>query len=519
MTQKVQNVSSKVQSRIERMLYPNSTDTFVHRIQKWYHTAIARNELPFWIVFSIAIYIPFEEFIIKWLPLSTALRFIPEIILYALTAKVLGQKISKKQGLTPTSIDILLVMFWVTTVISIIVNGSKLIPSLENIRALWRYISVFYIIVNIEISERKLKLLLTSIKTVAVIQAAIAMLQFVMPSSFKQIFAPKQFVIGDIERVSNAEAGNIKAGSVFGTFANPAVLASFLLIMFLIGVSQFLSSPGTIAIQVQKITELIVILFGIFASKKRAALLLAALAPILLLYFRRRIRSVLKLSWIYVALALAVMLLLLFSGYTVDTSFTGQDSHEQTISFTSYIAQLFSPEYYERSSENSRGWMIRTTVGTLFTSGSWFGFGPDQENMREVVFNLLTDGVDRAKIVASEAFFEDVYWVAMLAYYGIVGMVIFSMIMWRLFRAGKWLTKHARSAEYRSLGSIYCTLFILTFFYNCIERVFELRPFSFYFWLMSGLVINAYNQHRFRRPIPTGTRDKHPRLKEAAHPR
>ena len=461
-------------------------------------SAIASKDMPFWTVFSIALYIPFEEFIIKWLPLSVVLRFIPELILYALTAKVLGQKLLRKQKLASTTIDILLILFMVSTIISIILNGSRLIPSLENIRALWRYLSVFYIIANVNVSTAQLTQLLNGMRIVALVQAAIASLQFFMPASFRQFFAPKQFAIGNIERVSNAEAGNIKAGSVFGTFANPAVLASFLLIVFLINTSHVLASPNNLGIQLQGLSGLATILFGIFASKKRAALILALLAPVVLLFFQRRIRSMFKLSWAYAALVLATVLVLMVVGTSVDTSFTGQESHESTISFTSYIAQLFSPEYYERSSENSRGWMIRTTVTTLIHSASWFGFGPDQENMRRVIFNLLTNGVDRSKINASESFFEDVYWVAMLAYYGIIGMVLFTMIMWRLFKAGRWLAKFSNLPEYQTLGSIYCTLFTLTFFYNCIERVFELRPFSFYFWLLSGLVINAYNCHRFQ---------------------
>ena len=472
---------------------------FKHHIVDQYFAAKRAEEIPFWIVFSIAMYIPFEEFIIKWLPFSGLLRFVPEMILYGLAIKVVSQKFSSQQRLgTSTTIDILLLMFLISTLISIIINGSSFIASLENLRALWRYISVFYIVVHIDITASRLKLIMTSIKKVALLQAGLAIIQYFMPSSVNQIFAPKKFKIGDIERVSAAEAGKLKAGSVFGTFSNPAVLASFLLVALLIGISQFLTFSGEFNFKIGEISSILTLFFGIFASKKRAALLLAFVLPIVFLKYKKRFSALLKLIWIYAALIFIVILLFFFLGGNVDTSFTGNESQETTIDFTSYIAQLFSPEYYERSSENSRGWVVRITIATLIKSNSWFGFGPDLENMRGIMFDLLTDGADRTKIYALEPF-EDVYWMAMLAYYGIVGMSLYGMILARLFQSAQWLTRNAKNPEYRTLGSLFCTLVILTIIYNSITRVLELRPYSFYFWLFSGLVINSYNRLRFQK--------------------
>lgn len=483
------------------MIAFNPTD-FKSGLIRWYRTASELGEIPYWIVFAIALYIPFEEFTVKWLPLAVVWRFVPELILYALALKILIQRLfidNCKWKQTP--IDWLLLLFFLSTIISILLNGSKLFPAVENIRALWRYLSVYYIIVNIDISTEKLKLLLKGIKTVAIVQTSLAILQFFMPASFNAFFAPKQFKIGDIERISAAEKGKLKAGSVSGTFANPAVLASFLLIAFIIGLSQFFfKSSVDINVIAKDFSSSFVLLLGIFASKKRAAFVLALLAPVILLWYQKRFRSVAKLTWAYAAIIFAVILALFIFGVSVDTSFSGADSKKETIEFTSYIAQLFSPEYYARSAENSRGWVIRITFQSLIQSGSWFGFGPDLENMRGIIFDLLVDGGDRRKIFALEPL-EDVYWMAMLAYYGVVGMSLFFLMLWRLFKAGRWLSKYGSNVEYKALGNSYCTLITLTLVYNFITRVFELRPFSFYFWLLSGLVVNIYNRQLIQRKI------------------
>ncbi|MGD1899155.1 MAG: hypothetical protein ACFB16_19655 [Phormidesmis sp.] len=87
----------------------------------------------------------------------------------------------------------------------------------------------------------------------------------------------------------------------------------------------------------------------------------------------------------------------------------------------------------------------------------------------------------------------------MLGYFGIVGMGIYAVMIWRLFRASSWLIKFSPEPEYRRLGVIFCSIVVFTIFYNFIERILQIRGFSLYFWLFAGLVINAYNKHQHHR--------------------
>lgn len=466
----------------------------IHSVADRYRAARAANEVSFWIVFWIALYTPFEEFIIKWLgPLSGLARFFPELVLYGLMGKILVNRFFRRT-LKPTPIDMLLVLFGLSTLISIAINDSSLKQSLLSLRSLWRYISVFYIVVNIKVSVHNLGRLVKGIAVVGLMQSVLASLQFFMPNSVLKIFAPKGVQLGGYSRASHAESGTTKIGAVFGLFSAPAALSAFLLVILVILTTYFFAPPGILSGRLQELSGLGAVLFGVFATKKRAALLIALIVPLVVLVFYRKSKGVAKTVWIYAALSVSIMLLTTLLGASFDTSFEGSAARSESIDIGSYLLQVFDPNYWEESSEAARGWVFNTVIHTLKESGSWFGFGPDLYNTRKLIADVLVDGRDRAKIIAMGPV-EDTYWMMMLAYFGVVGMSIYLAMIWRLFRAGRWLTKFSPEPEYKRLGVIFCSLVICTVFYNFIERILQIRGFSLYFWLFAGLVVNAYNLH------------------------
>ncbi|MGD1864284.1 MAG: hypothetical protein ACFB0D_06990 [Phormidesmis sp.] len=484
------------------MMIPKPSEA-IHSVVDWYRATLAAGDIPFWIVFAIAIYTPFEEFLIKWMPsaIGSLIRFFPEVVLYGLMIQVLGTRFFKTRNLKATPIDLLLMLFFLSTLISMLINGSRLAPSLINMRALCRYLSVFYIVVNINISNGQLKAIVNGIKIAGLVEAGIASVQYFLPDGIvAKIFAPRELKIGGFERVSQAESGEIKIGSVFGTFASPAVLSAFLLLTLVICLVGFFMTPDIFAAKLRALPSMGMILFGLFASKKRASWLIAILLPLVVLYFRRRSKGLAKTIWLYVLLLLILLGVTSFLGSSFDTSFAGVEARERSIDVGSYILQLFSPSYWQRSSENARGWVVITIVSTLFKSGSWFGFGPDIENVRNIIYDMLVDGSDRYKILELDPL-EDTYWFALMAYFGVIGLGLYIAMIWRLFRAGRWLSKFSPNPEYRRLGTMFCTIVVVTVLYAFVERIFKFRAFSFYFWMFSGLVVNAYN-NRERKETP-----------------
>lgn len=462
-------------------LYPTSGKAFA-RI----------SNVPYWIVFAIALYTPFEEFVLRWLPgiIPVALRFVPELVLYGLLVYVCGMRLIKGHSLRRTPIDFPVAAFFIATAISIVLNSSPIVGSIINMRTIWRYLSVFYIVVNLDISFRELRQLLKGLRIVVIAQAFIGSIQYFLPASFNQaFFAPRGFEIGDYEGKSLAADGNLKVGATAGTFSDSAVLSAFLLV----GLSLFLS--GAFALgngllpSTTDIGSLGTIMFGIFASKKRAALAIALITPLLVLYVLNRRKDLVNTTWLYGALGLVGILSIAVLVGSIE-SFSGADDRQKSIDLSTYFLQVFSPEYWRQSNEEARGWFMRVILDGIFSTHSWFGFGPDFEHTQDSIRATLSTATDMAKLERDAPVFDDSFWFAFIAYFGIIGTAIYGFILKRLYDSARWLARVSTRPELRTLGATFATLVFVTVLYTFVERIFRLRAFSFYFWLLAGLVVN-----------------------------
>ena len=462
-------------------LYPPAEKTFA-RV----------TNIPFWIIFAIALYTPFEEFFLRWLPgiVPVALRFVPELVLYGLLVYVCGMRLIRGRSLRKTPIDWLVAAFFFATAISIVLNGSPIVGSIINLRTIWRYLSVFYIVVNLDISFSELRQLLKGLRIVVLLQAVIGSLQYFLPASFNQaFFAPRGFEIGDYEGKSLAADGNLKVGATAGTFSDSAVLSAFLLVGFSLLLSGAFATGSGLIPSLPDIGGLGAIMFGIFASKKRAALAIALIVPLLVLYVLNRKRDVINTTWLYAGAALVGALAVTAFVGSVE-SFSGADDRQKSIDISTYFLQVFSPDYWQQSNEEARGWFMQTILHGIFSTHSWFGFGPDFEHTQKALRGTLSTATDMAKLERDAPVFDDSFWFAFVAYFGIIGTAIYGLILKRLYDSAKWLTRVSTRPELRTLGATFATLIFITVLYTFVERIFRLRAFSFYFWLLAGLVVN-----------------------------
>ena len=452
------------------------------------------SDFPFKVIFWIALYTPFEEFFLRWLPDSAAvaLRFVPEFILYILLFQVCGLKLLRGQPLKRTPIDWIVFAFFVATGISMVINDSSITQSVINMRTIWRYLSVFYVIVNIEISRSDLKRLLSGLRIVMIAQAILGSLQYFLPEGFNRaVFAPKGYSIGTYEAGSNAaEAGAVKVGATYGTFSDPAILSAFMLIGLTLFFGTAYVSGGTLLPSIKDWGGIGALLFATFATKKRAALALALLIPPLVIFVYGRSKRLVNMGWFYGVVALIGVLAILAAG-AASSSLSGVDEREQSVNLADYFLQVFTSEYWTASNEQARGWFMNTILHAVISTRSWFGFGPDAWGTLNSIEATLTDGNDMEKLYRDAPVFDDGFWFAFIAYFGFVGTAIYAFMMKRLYDASKWLARVSAEPEYRTLGSTFATLVLITVLYTFVERTFRLRAFSFYFWLLAGLVVNT----------------------------
>jgi hypothetical protein len=437
--------------------------------------------IPLQIIFFIAFYIPFEDLISAWLPLPEVgigiIRLIPDLIIYFILFRIIYIRKAHKMGFNKTFIDPLLLAFFLCFCLSIIFNQSDLLASFDHLRTSWRYVAIYYILVNISFSISQTSRFLKVLQRIGVLQAVLTSFQFFLPATFKIALAN-----GGCEKA-------ISKGASCGTFMDSATLSCFLLITISLILTDILHK----FLQNEKLTKkeiisLFILYFGLFSSKKRAALFYAVSMPIFTFLFFNRKRFLGIYLWLLISLITILIITLPF--LITELKLVTQESAEIQTNMSSYFLRVFSGDYWDEFFLNARGWFIALIGKALIKSGSWFGFSPDLSTVVEKISTFLPRAIDVAKLKRDKDVFYDAYWFAQLAFYGIPGLTFYWSILYFLYCDSLSVISLSQKFLERYLATIFCIIVLIGFLYSFVERLFMLRSFSFYFWVFAGIVSN-----------------------------
>jgi len=453
---------------------------------------------PYNVVIFLTIFIPLQETILKWLPVPDSvyiwLRLMTEIILYLILALVIIDKVFHNRPLKKTPIDILVIAFVGLSVLTMVWQNNLNINSLNNLRSLVRYLAIYYLVVNLPISRKQISTLLIIILSIGVFEGILAVGQYIS-DDFNSLFVLKDIEAGFAGVTKYFPVA--KVGSVNGTFGSQAEMALFLLIAFVIALTYGYSKTRKNIPEPKYLIVIMVIIWGIFASFKRAALLSIPVLYAAVLYFGEKKR---QLSYT-IFLSIILLVIIAFSinwgiwNFEYDREYqTVRYRRVESFSLTDYFSKPFTTSYWEHVGKHSRGWFAVEVSRTMLREFNLLGYGPNQQNARRILAAL--DSSKFNIFIDRYAGFEDVYWVAMFVYYGAIGLTIFLVVLLLLFRTSIWITKYADQEEIRLLGIVFSSVMVLILIYTFIERTFEFRAFGFNFWLIAGLVVNAYNELR-----------------------
>ena len=86
---------------------------------------------------------------------------------------------------------------------------------------------------------------------------------------------------------------------------------------------------------------------------------------------------------------------------------------------------------------------------------------------------------------------DDVYWLALLLYYGYVGFACFVLFFGKLTALVLRLYRRASDGPAKRYALIAAFLLILAIPLNGINQTFQIRQFAYYLWLFVGVAIVA----------------------------
>ncbi|TLD42418.1 MAG: hypothetical protein JETT_1253 [Candidatus Jettenia ecosi] len=446
---------------------------------------------PYWIIVALIIFLPSEDFILKWLPVSDKVysysRILSELSVYSLLILVLLNRIFQGLPLRRTPIDIPLLLFIFLGIVSIVVNKAPLFGGLLGIRTLLRYIAVYYLIVNSNLSPNHIRRLILLVIVIAIGESLLACIQHFYGISNFWLPRTTDLEIAGYSKVFTVLSGALEKGASIGTFCHSVNMALYLLIAIISLLSYMYNSHELSKIKKTfQYIGLCIIFIGILFTYSRGIFLATLfMVPIILILLQKK-RTLLKFTIISFILISFIINIFLFTNQGIGTKY--KRLNKEYTNPLDNLRLMLSSEYVEKT-KGSRQWILKEVGSTIIGSLTLIGFSPDELTAREKI--LKASGGTLRKIITSKAF-EDVYWIALLAYFGIIGETLFIWILYKLYTCSNFVLRRAQNYIFTSIAVSFSTLIILTIPLTFLVRTFEFRPFCFLFWLMAGLVMNEY---------------------------
>ena len=454
-------------------------------------------------IYFLTGYVAFEEFLLKFLPVSDTLysylRFFGEIIIYIAFGKLVIHKLHRGIPFVKTAIDLPVIGFYSVVLLSMLINRSPLIGSLYNIRPFARYIVLFYLVANSALSERRITTLLRIILGVGIFQVAAGAIQwFGGPPAF-DFFLPREATLtigGFAKEYRLLEIGR-EIGSVYGTLGDTVIYGVFMILVLVI----YLSRIRRLAYL--NLLGAAILFFFIARSYSRAATFSALLAGGAWFLFHHGWKKTLRLA--LVTVLIFGVLLAVANPFNLEYI----NPRKARVGLVGNVTGVFSGSYVRVAQKQRLGALIGN-VPTVLVNKPILGYGADQ--------NSTIEGLNMSKRsfllkVLSKNGFKDVYWVAILCFYGILGLGFFALIFYQLFRAALRLYRRPISSSSaiernssisgvtQRIAIIMLCLVAITVFLLFFNRTLEFRGYGFYFWLCAGLMFASDRSLPTYRPL------------------
>ena len=430
------------------------------------------------IIYFLTGYVAFEEFVLKFLPFSDAiysyLRFFGEMLIYAAFGRMFIHNLHRGIPFVKTPLDLPIVGFYSVVLLSMLLNRSPLIGSLYNIRPFARYIVLFYLIANSPLSERRIATLLRIILGVGIFQLTAGIIQWIGGPAAFDFFLPRESTLevgGFTKEYRLLELGR-EIGSIYGTLGDTVIYGVFMIIVLIVYLSRVRR------LEYLNLLGVGVLFFFIARSYSRAATFSAILACVAWYYFQYGWKKTLRLS-LAVAISFSILLAIV-NPFNLEYV----NPRKARVGMAGNITGVFSGDYVRVAQKQRLGALIGN-VPTVLANKPVLGYGADQNttierlNMSQRSFLLK---------VLSKNGFKDVYWVAILCFYGVLGLVLFALIFYRLFTAALRLYRRAVHRYTKEIAMVMLCLVVVTVFLLFFNRTLEFRGYGFYFWLCAGLM-------------------------------
>lgn len=432
-------------------------------------------EIALRIVYFLVVYLPLEDFLLKWVPVPypvyLGLRQVSDVLVLIAVAITIGTRLrsTHRFRIIGRGADLCLVSFVVLSLGTVVARGGDVLITVLNLKALLRYVLLLYVLLNLRVERAEVYTFLRLIYVSLGIQLLVSLVQIVGPVSVDQFFFPR---IQDSEvagvQFKSTAIREAEKGYIFGTMTNNISYGGFLLVGLATYVTRYVRDRRTLFYW----GIVVVFLFLAYMSGSRAVTFAVVLLVGVDHYLSGETGRFLKAGTLTL---LPLALLVFLSGINL------MDLH---------VFEVFSAEYLRVAMTQRLGILLEVLpqfLSELRVADVLFGLSPDRAILNRFVADMAEVP---AVLTGNVAVIEDVYWVALPVYYGLIGLALFGgfllLIFGQLYRTVRW----GKELLERRLARIALLLLIVAIPLNLIGQYFETRQFSFYLWLMVGVSLS-----------------------------
>jgi hypothetical protein len=422
------------------------------------------------VVLFLAFFLPFEEFVLKFMPVSdelySFLRYGSEILLFMTLIALIIKKIVEKKHFVKTAVDLPVLIFVGITFLSGLLNQTPLLEIVLFIRILLRYYVLYFLLVNIELDEKFTRKLIYGLVIIASLQFFIGLAQVLIGGPVNNLLMPRASTlkVGSYSKEWLLLQGLREKGYLFfGTFGDTVNLGLFIFVIFImmLGIYFIWKKP------IKKIWLFFVLSFFTLLFTYSVGLIVTLFVSLLFI-------TIIKRKWtLMVSSSLIVLLFFLILTF-YPAEFAEVATSHYAVSPFKNVSATFSTTFLESTRQN-RLFTLFEVPKIILSQSPLFGFGP--------AWYLIKDRI-------SSYWLGDVYWAQMLGQVGLFGLLFFLWIIWRFYKVGFNVYKNSNDLLKKGIALGFLGVIVGVFFYDFIGAALETRPLAFYFWLFAGLIEN-----------------------------
>lgn len=442
---------------------------------------------PLWSLAFLAFFLPFEPFVLKWIPdeLYLYTRLFSELSIYALFAVAVLRALVRGEKLPVTPIGFPFFLFLIALVASSVINLAHPWIAVIGIRQLIRFILVFFTVVLLKPSRHFIRRLTIMLFIVVGLQAALGIGQAIIGEPLDTFLLPSQSrTFGEYTLTEGTTQFWDPGSRVFGTLGRYDRLGTFISFFLLLGVG-FLYEKR---LRLERRELWLLFTLGLPAlalTFSRSSWFGFLLGFLFLAFWVKRDKRVL---WGSLVATAVLGIYLAYSGIVVSRLI---DVPGQTFSehfFEAFSYERWRGEYYGLG----RLFWIVQTVATVLPASPLFGWGPGQYGGGAVMLFHNTRVYDELLlpygVYGTEGYIDN-NWFSILGETGLIGLAFFVWMYVALFLYALKVGRRSDDSLVRAVSFGFAAAMIAVALNAFLATYFEVRSLAVYLWMYGGFVV------------------------------